>query len=356
MAPLTPRWPLLLAALAAGALVTGSTPSSGVAETAPTLAAQAASLRSSESGALLELYAAESAAARAQARLAGLEARSASLARSEESARKRTEIVRRSLAASQARVASLLRDLYIQGEPDPIAVILGATSLDEAMTGIEELARATAQNERLGQEAARRAERLQELSAVLAAQRQGLDRARAAASAGARQLASAVAAKQATVASIRRQRSLTRERLAALESAARAAEQRSAALTTTATGSGGAATSSAPATAPAAAAATSQTEPSPPPPAAGTHSLVVDAVAYHLPGNTASGLPVGVGVIAVDPSVIPLGTRVFVPGYGPAVAADVGSAVKGNIIDLWMPSTKDALAWGRRTVTITVYG
>ena len=57
------------------------------------------------------------------------------------------------------------------------------------------------------------------------------------------------------------------------------------------------------------------------------------------PGSTASGLPVGSGVIAVDPSVIPLGTRVFVPGYGPAVAADVGTAVKGNIIDLWMPST-----------------
>ena len=61
-------------------------------------------------------------------------------------------------------------------------------------------------------------------------------------------------------------------------------------------------------------------------------------------------------MIAVDPSVIPLGTRVLVPGYGPAVAADVGSAVKGNIIDLWMPSRKQALAWGRRSVTITIYG
>jgi 3D (Asp-Asp-Asp) domain-containing protein len=64
---------------------------------------------------------------------------------------------------------------------------------------------------------------------------------------------------------------------------------------------------------------------------------------------------VGVGVVAVDPTVIPLGTRLFVPGYGPAVAADVGSGVRGAIIDLWMPTTKEALAWGRRTVTITVY-
>jgi 3D (Asp-Asp-Asp) domain-containing protein len=91
-------------------------------------------------------------------------------------------------------------------------------------------------------------------------------------------------------------------------------------------------------------------------PPSGTRTLVVDAVAYHLPGVTASGIPVGPGVIAVDPAVIPLGTRVFVPGYGPAVAADVGSAVRGALIDLWMPSTADALAWGRRTVTITIYG
>ena len=75
----------------------------------------------------------------------------------------------------------------------------------------------------------------------------------------------------------------------------------------------------------------------PAPARTGTRTLVVDAVAYHLTGHTASGLPVAVGVVAVDPRVIPLGTRLFVPGYGRAVAADVGSAVKGNIIDLWMP-------------------
>ena len=354
VAPLTSRWPVLLAAVAAGALVTGSTPSSGGAETAPSLSAQARALRSSESGALLELYAAESAAARARARLAGLEARSATLTRSEQSARKRTRIVQRSLAASQARVASLLRDLYIQGEPDPIAVILGATSLDEALTGIEELARATALNERLGAEATRRAGRLKALRAELATERQSLDRARTEAARGARQLASAVAAKQQTVASIRRQQSLTAQRLAALESRARTAQQQSATLTSTAAAGGATAPAAAPATTTTTTAG--QAAPGAPAPATGTRTLVVDAVAYHLPGNTASGLPVGVGVIAVDPNVIPLGTRLFVPGYGPAVAADVGSAVKGNIIDLWMPSTKDALAWGRRTVTITVYG
>lgn len=85
------------------------------------------------------------------------------------------------------------------------------------------------------------------------------------------------------------------------------------------------------------------------------YRLKVDAVAYHLPGRTALGVPVRKGVVAVDPRLIPLGTRLFVPGYGRALAADVGTAIKGRIIDLWMPSTAAARQWGRRTVTITVY-
>lgn len=354
MAPLNSRWPLLCAAVAAGFLVTGSSPPAGVAETSRGPSAQMQALARSESGALLQLYAAETALARAQADLAGLEARSASLAGAERSARRRAEIVRRSLAASQARVARLLRDLYIQGEPDPIAVILGATSLDEAMTGIEGLSRATAQNRRLGAEASGRARQLARTRADLAAQRRSLDRARAEARLGVQRLAGAAAARRETIAAIRRQRSLTAQRLAALEAQAREAEQRSAEITQAAVSAADGPEAAAP-TPP----ATTEAAPSSGPvtaPAAGTRALVVDAVAYHLPGRTASGLPVGVGVIAVDPTVIPLGTRVFVPGYGPAVAADVGSAIKGNIIDLWMPSTRQALAWGRRTVTITVYG
>jgi 3D (Asp-Asp-Asp) domain-containing protein len=83
--------------------------------------------------------------------------------------------------------------------------------------------------------------------------------------------------------------------------------------------------------------------------------LTVDAVAYHLPGKTASGLPCARGVVAVDPKLIPLGTPMHVPGYGQAIAADVGTAIKGRIIDLWMPTDAAARKWGRRTVTITVF-
>ena len=85
------------------------------------------------------------------------------------------------------------------------------------------------------------------------------------------------------------------------------------------------------------------------------YRLKVDAVAYYLPGSTALGVPVRRGVVAVDPNLIPLGTKLHVPGYGPGLAADVGYAIKGRIIDLWFPSTTKAQKWGRRTVTITVY-
>jgi 3D (Asp-Asp-Asp) domain-containing protein len=89
-------------------------------------------------------------------------------------------------------------------------------------------------------------------------------------------------------------------------------------------------------------------------PPAGKHQLTVSATCYDLSGRTATGMPVGQGVVAVDPTVIPLGTRMYVPGYGNGVAADVGGGIKGATIDLWMTPSQCA-AWGRRTVTITIY-
>ena len=82
--------------------------------------------------------------------------------------------------------------------------------------------------------------------------------------------------------------------------------------------------------------------------------MTVLATGYSLSGFTATGLPVGWGIAAVDPSVIPLGTGFTVPGYGEAVAADTGSAVRGAVVDLWFPTVAEALFWGTRTVTITL--
>ena len=71
------------------------------------------------------------------------------------------------------------------------------------------------------------------------------------------------------------------------------------------------------------------------------------------PGPT--GIPVGWGVAAVDPGVIPLGTHLTIPGYGEAVAADTGGSIVGGRIDLWFPTCAQAGGWGSRSVTIALH-
>ena len=71
-------------------------------------------------------------------------------------------------------------------------------------------------------------------------------------------------------------------------------------------------------------------------------------------GITATGIAARTGVVAVDPNVIPLGTRVYVPGYGVALAADTGGAIVGNKIDLCMEDYSQAMGFGRRRVAVYV--
>jgi 3D (Asp-Asp-Asp) domain-containing protein len=312
---------------------------------APGPADRLASLTRAQRSAELELYAAESAVARARASAVQLERRRQAVAASLERTRRHVAVVRSSLDATNQRVAILLRRLYVEGDADPVAVLLGARSLPAMLAGLDELERTTHANRGIAAELRARSRTLRARLVRLAQVRRQLTDAERRAGAALAASEHASASRRATVASIRSRAGVTRARLAAIEARAKAAQRASARIER----------KSVPARAPRVEAAPSAAA-APPPAAPGMRALVVDAVAYHLPGRTASGLPVGVGVIAVDPTVIPLGTRVFVPGYGAAVAADVGSAIKGNIVDLWMPSTAAARAWGRRTVTITVYG
>lgn len=71
-------------------------------------------------------------------------------------------------------------------------------------------------------------------------------------------------------------------------------------------------------------------------------------------GITATGIRATHGVVAVDPKVIPLGSRVFIPGYGFAIAADTGGAIKGKKIDLCMEDYDQAIRFGRRPVQVYV--
>ena len=81
------------------------------------------------------------------------------------------------------------------------------------------------------------------------------------------------------------------------------------------------------------------------------------ATAYSLRGKTASGRMVSRGLIAADPRVLPLGSRVRLehPGYsGEYLVADTGGLIKGRRIDIWIPTTREAMRFGRRTVKLTV--
>jgi len=71
-------------------------------------------------------------------------------------------------------------------------------------------------------------------------------------------------------------------------------------------------------------------------------------------GITYSGLPMRRGVVAVDPVIIPLGTRMYIMGYGEGYACDIGSAIKGNKIDLAFDNRGQALEWGRRRVRVYI--
>jgi 3D (Asp-Asp-Asp) domain-containing protein len=71
-------------------------------------------------------------------------------------------------------------------------------------------------------------------------------------------------------------------------------------------------------------------------------------------GVTASGQHAGHGIVAVDPRVIPLGSHLYIPGYGHAVAGDTGGAIRGNRVDLGFNSDADAMQFGRRPVTVYV--
>ncbi|MGH9967944.1 MAG: 3D domain-containing protein [Pyrinomonadaceae bacterium] len=81
------------------------------------------------------------------------------------------------------------------------------------------------------------------------------------------------------------------------------------------------------------------------------------ATAYSLRGRTASGRFVSQGIIAADPRVLPLGSRVRLEAgawSGEYLVADTGGAIRGRKIDIWTPSTREAMRFGRRNVKLTI--
>jgi 3D (Asp-Asp-Asp) domain-containing protein len=75
---------------------------------------------------------------------------------------------------------------------------------------------------------------------------------------------------------------------------------------------------------------------------------------YALSGKTASGEPVSTDVVAVDPKVIKLRTRLYIDGVGWRTALDTGGAIKGNKLDIWLPTVSECRKWGKRTAEVYV--
>jgi peptidoglycan DL-endopeptidase CwlO len=288
---------------------------------------------------LLRLYSLKTRLAQSQARVQALEAQGARLERETESAQRQLEIARSDMASAHSQLGARLRQLYVEGDVDPLAVLLGAESLDEALSALDGLNRLAEQDRSIIEQLTKAKESLRTALSRLTTRRAELRAALDGAKDANAYLLRVQAQQNAYLSSLRRQQDLNRSQIANLSVQAAASEQQSEEVSSGGGSGGGAGGAS---------------QPPAPPPASGS-KVTVSSTGYCLKGTTATGIPVGWGVVAVDPSFIPLGTRMFVPGYGEGVAADTGSAVKGATIDLWFPSCAQALAWGRRTVTITLH-
>jgi peptidoglycan DL-endopeptidase CwlO len=308
------------------------------AEDPASLRHEADRLRTQAHQALLDLYALETKLGRAERRVAALEHRAAALQRRQDAARLQLDLARQAVAKADERLAERLRALYIEGEVDPLAVLFGAQSFEEAISTIEGFDDVASQDKEILAQvrATRIAVRvaLRELAARTAEVSALVTQARVARTS----LLRARAERTSYLASLREQQALNRDQIAKLSDQAATAESRSQDLGSGGGGGGGGGGSA----------------PPPATPPASGQKVTVSSTGYCLRGKTATGIPVAWGVIATDPSFIPLGTRMFVPGYGEGVAADTGSAVKGAVIDLWFPTCSQAIQWGRRTVTITL--
>jgi peptidoglycan hydrolase CwlO-like protein len=345
---------VLLAGLVAGLALVAGTARADDPDTlrseADRLRAENAELGDAAARALLDLYGLESQLRSAERRVESLRARIAELERREESARRQLELAREAEAHAQEALADRVRALYVEGNPDPVAVILGASSLDGIIDAIDSVNRVAEHDTRIIEQVKRTRGELRDALGELARRQEELQALARDAEAARSRLARSTEERAAYLASLEQQRALNAGEIESLLARAADAEARAAELTAAAPHEASGPAADQP----------SSPQPSPSPTGADVspepgRQVAVSATKYCLTGTTATGIPVQHGVIATDPAYIPLGTRMFVPGYGEGVAADTGGAVLGWTIDLWVASCAEANAYGRQTVTITIY-
>jgi 3D (Asp-Asp-Asp) domain-containing protein/peptidoglycan hydrolase CwlO-like protein len=306
---------------------TGAESPTGLRAQAESLRAENGSLSSQERAAWLSVISLDTRLEQSQAALVRLRTRTRAIAQERAEANFRLAIARRALRISEQRLALRLRALYEHGDSDPLTVVLGAGSISEAIEGLESLDRAAGQDKDFVQQAKTARKTLVRLTRVLAGREAEARRAEEATAATAAALAQARRERVAELAQLRAEQWSNSARASSLDAQARSLAASQPAGRTAL----------------------------PAAPVAGGKAISVTATGYALSGRTATGVAVGWGIVAVDPSFIPLGTRMAIPGYGEGVAADTGGSVLGARIDLWFPTRAEALAWGTRTVTITLH-
>jgi 3D (Asp-Asp-Asp) domain-containing protein/septal ring factor EnvC (AmiA/AmiB activator) len=315
-----------------GALVFACVSGAGAAGPTDSLQTQVQALQARARHALLDLYALDTRLQSAQQRLTTLQAQAATLQREDRLLDQQLSSTRQTLSVSRRALAVNLQALYKQGDVSPLAVVLGAESLNDAVTKLDALSSIADESKKIVAVTTSAKTRLTTLRQTLRARRVQLAADVAAARRTAVSLATARGDRLGFIERLRTQARLKQQQIDALQRVAQQVEQKSNVI---------------------------QVAAAPPEPVtlapAGARTIVVSSTGYSLPGHTSTGIPVAFGVVAVDPAVIPLGTRLTIPGYGEGVAADTGSGVRGADVDLWFPTLGAARAWGRRTVTITLY-
>jgi peptidoglycan DL-endopeptidase CwlO len=313
------------AAVLAMPAVPGATPIPSITK----LQAQQRSIEQQKRSAVLSLYSLDSRLAAAQHRLDLLRRDETSLRAERATLEAQLHIARTGARTSQQRLAQRLRQLYDHGGTSTMDVLFGATSLTDALNQLDNLDHVTSLDSQILTQLRSAEVHVLQTKRQLGVREARLVRAIQSASAETRSRAAVHAERAAYVAHL----SYRQTQIASLDAQAREAEAKSRQLT-----------QSPPE------AAIAQVVP-----AGSGNGLTVVSTGYCLTGTTATGIPVGWGVAAVDPQVIPLGTHLTIPGYGEAVAADTGGAIVGDRIDLWFPTCGQAGGWGSRSVTIALH-
>lgn len=365
-----------LLALAVSAPTWAASPGNIRAQADVLRARQAATLRA-EQVALLDLYALESNLSRARSDLAALRTRIDGLRREQDQTSHRLEIARRVVATTELALGRELRLLYEHGEPNALAVLLGSESLEAALDELDSIDRAARDHQRIIGQVRHARKQASALQVDLKRRQARLRVTEAKLVNAVGQLERSRDARAAFLTGLRSQRHLAAARIAGLEAQAVAAEEKSRRLAEEARARAAAAAAAAAkakrtatVVTPGAGSSPVPSDPSADAPVGaelpaegdtaatgepGEKTLTVTVTAYVLRGRTATGLPTSWGIVAVDPNVIPLGTKMTIPGYGKGIAADTGSAVRGATIDVWVPDLGTAQAFGRRTVTIVLH-